>query len=225
MSELTEEDFVVRSNDGLVIIKLNPKFNGGPDFKGYECPKTMKRLHTLFRLKESQTAGMASCPVEESELLQIYDRGLEETENLIQKAYGFEPNADFHRYWERPHCSCPSMDNSDRWGTGYNIIAGNCPVHGFEVNPDEEPMIAPEVKSLPSFIATKIHLHRTKDENSGLIDDLEREYGAEFSDELKEELMGVGYEVEIGIEINTLTNEVFMHTVNGELVDELNIEI
>lgn len=48
----------------------------------------------------------------------------------IQKLFNFEPNANFYRFWEAPKCSCPVMDNMDRWGTGYKIYNQECIIHG-----------------------------------------------------------------------------------------------
>lgn len=48
----------------------------------------------------------------------------------IQKAFNFEPNINFHRFWELPKCKCPHMDNQDMWGTGRFIYTEHCPIHG-----------------------------------------------------------------------------------------------
>lgn len=47
----------------------------------------------------------------------------------IQEVWGFERNYSFHRFWENPHCTCPTLDNMDRYGTKYHVHSLNCPIH------------------------------------------------------------------------------------------------
>jgi hypothetical protein len=51
----------------------------------------------------------------------------------LQEAWHFPQDENFHRFWELPHCSCPKMDNEDRWGTEYMIRSVECIFHG--INP------------------------------------------------------------------------------------------
>ena len=51
----------------------------------------------------------------------------------LQDAWGFEMNANFHRFWELPHCRCAVLDNRERWGSGYAIHSQDCPIHGWEI--------------------------------------------------------------------------------------------
>ncbi len=62
--------------------------------------------------------------------LKRYDKRLTELEYQLQEAWGFERNPDFHRFWERPKCKCPVLDNKDRYPTGYYVIVSKCPLHG-----------------------------------------------------------------------------------------------
>jgi len=50
-------------------------------------------------------------------------------EESIQIAFGFEPNRDYHRFWEWGYCSCPSLDNSDVWGLAIKYYSAACVVH------------------------------------------------------------------------------------------------
>ncbi len=34
------------------------------------------------------------------------------------------------RFWELPHCTCPFMDNHDRYPYGHYVVNCSCPVHG-----------------------------------------------------------------------------------------------
>lgn len=49
---------------------------------------------------------------------------------IIQDLYGFPMDFNYHRFWEVPQCSCPLLDNQDRWGTGSYIMAKDCKIHG-----------------------------------------------------------------------------------------------
>jgi len=51
----------------------------------------------------------------------------------LQKAWGFPRNAKFHRFWDMKGCTCPKMDNNDRYPSGIYITAGDCPIHGREI--------------------------------------------------------------------------------------------
>jgi len=48
----------------------------------------------------------------------------------LQQVWGFEQNANFHHWYTVPKCRCPKIDNAERWGTGYGIVSGACPIHG-----------------------------------------------------------------------------------------------
>lgn len=49
-----------------------------------------------------------------------------------QKLWNFPPNPDFHRWFDFPGCKCPKMDNVDLLGIPRNIIALDCPIHGYD---------------------------------------------------------------------------------------------
>lgn len=50
----------------------------------------------------------------------------------LQTAWKFPLDKKFHRFWELPHCECPTMDNLERWGTEYTIKTNKCVIHGFD---------------------------------------------------------------------------------------------
>ena len=56
---------------------------------------------------------------------------IQELEFALQKEWNIPQDANYHTYWSRPkHCTCPKMDNKDRFGFG-KIISGDCPLHGY----------------------------------------------------------------------------------------------
>ena len=48
----------------------------------------------------------------------------------LQEAWGFLKDKKFHKFWEVPGCTCPKMDNSDRYPTGSYYYNVDCPIHG-----------------------------------------------------------------------------------------------
>lgn len=59
---------------------------------------------------------------------------LEVWEFRLQELWGFAQDSAYHKYWFLvPGCTCPKLDNSDRFGTGYNVINCSCPYHGENV--------------------------------------------------------------------------------------------
>lgn len=51
------------------------------------------------------------------------------TEFKLQSLWGFPEDANFHRFWETPKCSCPVLDNEDRYPHSH-IINQSCLLHG-----------------------------------------------------------------------------------------------
>lgn len=51
-------------------------------------------------------------------------------EFLLQDAWGFPKDINYHRFWRFPGCTCPKMDNADAYPTGYYIYDEECPIHG-----------------------------------------------------------------------------------------------
>lgn len=55
---------------------------------------------------------------------------LQEVEFELQRLWGFTEDARYHKFWQYPKCTCPQMDNEDRYGTKYKIVNQQCPLHG-----------------------------------------------------------------------------------------------
>jgi hypothetical protein len=69
-------------------------------------------------------------PADESFIVES-DKYLDECEAELQKAWGFEVNSNWYRFWERPHCTCPKLDNLDTYPHGHYVYNVNCPVHKY----------------------------------------------------------------------------------------------
>ena len=84
------------------------------------------RLHE-YRL--TLCAKMAALPPDNPKV-RAYAKELEQLEFLLQDAWKFPRDVNYHRLWEIPHCSCPKMDNDDAYPWGYYVKSLCCPAHG-----------------------------------------------------------------------------------------------
>lgn len=50
----------------------------------------------------------------------------------LQKAWGFDQDARFHKFWEVKGCLCPKLDNMDAYPAGYYVTTSGCPLHADE---------------------------------------------------------------------------------------------
>jgi len=56
-----------------------------------------------------------------------------------QKAWHFEENSNYHRWWlDIPGCECPVMDNLERVGVAGAIYTETCPWHGWFIKDKKE---------------------------------------------------------------------------------------
>ncbi len=62
--------------------------------------------------------------------LRKYDEKYTELEFELQELWGFPRNANYHRFWNRPQCECPKLDNEDAYLSGYYVVNGHCKLHG-----------------------------------------------------------------------------------------------
>ena len=93
--------------------------------------KEIKKLHkTRLMIDDAMES------TDDPEILRALDDAYTKTEFALQDQWGFERNAKFHRFWERPKCTCPMLDNSDAYPTGRYVINRECPVHTKQVVAD-----------------------------------------------------------------------------------------
>lgn len=116
----TREELTVRH--GKRGIMLNKRLLDRQN--AWEELDTLKALHKE-KLEIYEKMDNTDCPA----ALVVFDKQLNEIEFKLQDAWGFERNANFFRIWERPKCTCPKMDNEDRYPYGH-IISGGCVLHG-----------------------------------------------------------------------------------------------
>lgn len=50
----------------------------------------------------------------------------------LQGLWGFSRSKRFHRFWLLSSCTCPKIDNEERWPSGFYVINSSCPLHGVQ---------------------------------------------------------------------------------------------
>ena len=104
-------------------VNLNPAF-----LKKNKAMENLEDLRSCYR----QKLEIYNSIEEEGDpkKLKEFARQLTNLENEIQELFNLEPDANFHRFWETPSCSCAKLDNHDRWPIGFYSISVDCPLHG-----------------------------------------------------------------------------------------------
>jgi len=90
----------------------------------WENLEAIKEMH-FYRI----ALGDVMCDTRDSNSLKYYDSLYTGIEFTLQYLWGFPHDKNYHRFWDRPRCKCPGMDNSDRYPTGYYVINHSCPLH------------------------------------------------------------------------------------------------
>jgi hypothetical protein len=49
---------------------------------------------------------------------------------ILQELCGFKQDINYHEFWRLTACTCPKMDNEDRYPSGYYVYSGDCSLHG-----------------------------------------------------------------------------------------------
>ena len=122
MKPYENKDLVVTYKDKAMM--LNPRLLEQQGIEDMESINKLKDTHVeRFKIFEAMEN------TDDSKELQELAIQFEKLEFKQQKLWGFEPNSDFHRWWEVPKCTCPKSDNRDAYGTPYRYYVGKCPVH------------------------------------------------------------------------------------------------
>jgi hypothetical protein len=92
----------------------------------------IKRLHwhKLALFDDMVTNESSEVVLRNKKLYESYVYAIEQIEFKLQELWGFTQNRDFHYWFDVPLCTCPKMDNRERYGTPYRIISGDCKLHG-----------------------------------------------------------------------------------------------
>ena len=123
----TNEELAVRYNGNLVCV-LNP----------YLINKMKIDRETLEKLKlthiERAKIFAAMEATDDVFGLKYLAEEFDKLEFKQQALWGWPQDANMHRWFDVPKCTCPKTDNAERLGTKYRIIAEDCPIHGTNEN-------------------------------------------------------------------------------------------
>ena len=124
-------------NSCVVALMINIAINIGEDDMWYNeelatkqnCSDEQKaRLDELY--EELHRLFASAMKEEDKSKMSAYSPIIERIEYDLQKNWNFPQNSSFHRYWCLvPGCTCPKMDNQDRFGTRFRVYDADCPVH------------------------------------------------------------------------------------------------
>ncbi len=90
-----------------------------------EQVQTIKDLH-IARMRIESLMGRCKKP----EKIRWWFDTWTENQYLLQEAWGFERNSDWHPSHRLPHCTCQKLDNDERIGTSYKVVNPECILHG-----------------------------------------------------------------------------------------------
>lgn len=91
------------------------------------CWNNLEKIKTLH--KEKLVLYEVLEKNDDADTLKRTDKLLTDVEFQLQDAWGFARDQNFHRFWERPKCKCPSMDNRDSYPY-QQYTSSDCPLHG-----------------------------------------------------------------------------------------------
>lgn len=113
-----------KHRDKLLAINLDLVREQRVTFESFcEIIQLRKERDDLFEL-------MRRC--EDPAFVKIIFNQLTEVEYELQMAWGFEPNAAYHKSWTWPKCECPYSDNR-LMPPGKMWVSQHCPLHGQEI--------------------------------------------------------------------------------------------
>jgi len=69
-----------------------------------------------------------------SETMFELNKRITECEFNLQESWGFPRNINFHKFWERPGCSCPRLDNEDLYPSGPYYRCSDCQLHSVSIS-------------------------------------------------------------------------------------------
>jgi hypothetical protein len=113
--DINHDELKIRLNKNLVqkqnLSQVEVDYIKNLHIKSYEICKEIKKTDDTSKLKQLASEW-------------------EENQFLLQIAWGFNPDRNYHKFWELPKCDCPSMDNDDKYPYGNYYKSGGCLLHG-----------------------------------------------------------------------------------------------
>jgi len=101
--------------------------------------KQQQRLMKLYKELEEFFAYVRDLTEDEAKKLgYALTITLKDIEFQLQENWNFEQNALYHTWWDKiPKCSCPKLDNKERFGVE-KIINCGCIIHSHLCKGEEE---------------------------------------------------------------------------------------
>lgn len=120
----TELDCLIKNEAGEVVAALNRSLAVQQKLSQAEVD-VLKYLHAG---KDNVMSQMKA--TDDKHLLKMFGKMITLIEFELQRVWKFPLDEKFHRFWYVPKCTCPKMDNDDRYPSGHYVINLSCPVHG-----------------------------------------------------------------------------------------------
>ena len=94
--------------------------------------KLHKRLNEIFDEENKIIENKEISEIDKKHLMKL-SQEVKEIEFNLQKNWHFDQDEKYHTWWyKQPACSCPKLDNADRFGYEYKIYSSDCILHGGE---------------------------------------------------------------------------------------------
>ncbi len=93
-------------------------------------PTSIEAIKAFHILKEATLERMDT--EEDHTKLRKLASNITQIEFNLQELWKFKKDKSYHKSWELPKCTCPRMDNNDRYPHGPYIINFGCILHGQE---------------------------------------------------------------------------------------------
>lgn len=122
--------------DGKPVLRLSERMINKQNVRHNVYNIAIAHLDLMDKYQEMQDE-LAKGDDTDWDLMRRYDQECTDIEFRQQREWGFKIDKKWHRFWQRPGCECPKMDNGERWGTPYTIVSGNCRLHWNEEEFDE----------------------------------------------------------------------------------------
>lgn len=119
------DKFDVVDLNGKVITHLNSRLAARQKVTDDQL-QALRASHVVRRT----IFDLAEANIQHPTTLRMLARIFDHLENEQQELWNFGVDANFHRFFDMPGCTCPRMDNEDRLGTPFKVYSADCPIHG-----------------------------------------------------------------------------------------------
>ena len=124
----SQENMDVFTDNGEYITSLNAHLARKQGLSAEDI-ELLKDTHVMRRI-------IFNCmeQTDDTSHLKRFAKMFEDLEFLQQELWKFGADKGFHRWFEVPKCSCPTIDNLDCLGSEVDVVDIKCKVHGGQPN-------------------------------------------------------------------------------------------